>query len=127
MIFNTYWFVLFTVVFFPGYWLIRWPAARGWWLLCGCAVFHTHFAGPAGVVPIVVLGALTTIWILSQRIFGDVPVGGWTSTFVGILIVGGATLLSLGIIAQYVGAATNMSLGKPLYVVVSDPRDTFGD
>ena len=43
------------------------------------------------------------------------------------LIVGGATLLSLGIIAQYVGAATNMSLGKPLYVVVSDPRDTFGD
>ena len=75
----------------------------------------------------VVLGALTTIWILSQRIFGDVPVGGWTSTFVGILIVGGATLLSLGIIAQYVGAATNMSLGKPLYVVVSDPRDTFGD
>jgi undecaprenyl-phosphate 4-deoxy-4-formamido-L-arabinose transferase len=44
---------------------------------------------------------------------------------VAILIVGGATLLSLGIIAQYVGAATNMSLGKPLYVVVSDPRDTF--
>jgi hypothetical protein len=24
-----------------------------------------------------------------------------------------------------VGAATNMSLGKPLYVVVRDPRDTF--
>jgi hypothetical protein len=45
---------------------------------------------------------------------------------VAILVVGGATLLSLGIIAQYVGAATNMSLGKPLYVVVRDPEDTFG-
>jgi glycosyltransferase involved in cell wall biosynthesis len=75
----------------------------------------------------VVIGALITIWVLTQRIFGDVPVGGWSSVFVAILIVGGATLLSLGIIAQYVGAATNMSLGKPLYVVVSDPRDTFGD
>jgi glycosyltransferase involved in cell wall biosynthesis len=75
----------------------------------------------------VVVGAVITIWVLTQRIFGDVPVGGWSSVFIAILIVGGATLLSLGIIAQYVGAATNMSLGKPLYVVVSDPRDTFGD
>jgi hypothetical protein len=40
--------------------------------------------------------------------------------------LGGAILLSLGIIAQYIGAATNMSLGKPLYVVVRDPDATFG-
>jgi hypothetical protein len=75
----------------------------------------------------VVLGALLTLWILGSLIFISVPVTGWPSTMVAILVVGGATLLSLGIIAQYVGAATNMSLGKPLYVVVSDPVDTFGD
>ena len=74
----------------------------------------------------VVLGALLTIWILGSLIFSSVPVTGWPSTMVAILVVGGATLLSLGIIAQYVGAATNMSLGKPLYVVVRDPDDTFG-
>ena len=74
----------------------------------------------------VVLGALLTIWILVSLIFSSVPVTGWPSTMVAILVVGGATLLSLGIIAQYVGAATNMSLGKPLYVVVRDPEDTFG-
>ena len=74
----------------------------------------------------VVLGALLTIWILASLIFSSVPVTGWPSTMVAILVVGGATLLSLGIIAQYVGAATNMSLGKPLYVVVRDPEDTFG-
>ena len=74
----------------------------------------------------VVLGALLTIWILGSLIFSAVPVTGWPSTMVAILVVGGATLLSLGIIAQYVGAATNMSLGKPLYVVVRDPDDTFG-
>ncbi|HAN70210.1 MAG TPA: mannosyltransferase [Actinobacteria bacterium] len=75
----------------------------------------------------VVLGALLTVWILGSLVFSSVPVTGWPSTMVAILVVGGATLLSLGIIAQYVGAATNMSLGKPLYVVVSDPDDTFGD
>ena len=47
--------------------------------------------------------------------------------FVALMVVGGAVMLSLGIIAQYIGAATNMSLGKPLYVVVRDPAITFGD
>jgi glycosyltransferase involved in cell wall biosynthesis len=75
----------------------------------------------------VVLGAFLTLWIIGSQVFNDVPVSGWPSTMVAILVVGGATLLSLGIIAQYVGAATNMSLGKPLYVVVRDPEDTFGE
>ena len=44
-----------------------------------------------------------------------------------LMLVGGAVMMSLGIIAQYIGAATNMSLGKPLYVVVRDPARTFGD
>ena len=75
----------------------------------------------------VVIGALLTLWVIITQLFGDVPVSGWASMMVVLLVVGGAILLSLGIIAQYVGAATNMSLGKPLYVVVSDPKDTFGE
>lgn len=74
----------------------------------------------------VLVGALVSIYVLAQRITGDVPVTGWASTFVVMLVLGGAILLSLGIVAQYVGAATNMSLGKPLYVVVRDPAATFG-
>jgi len=73
----------------------------------------------------VVLGAILSIYVIVESFLGDVPVGGWASTFVAILVVGGATLLSLGIIAQYVGASANMSLGKPLYVTVRDPRDNF--
>jgi hypothetical protein len=73
----------------------------------------------------VVLGAILTVYVIAESFLGDVPVGGWASTFVAILVVGGATLLSLGIIAQYVGASANMSLGKPLYVTVRDPRDNF--
>jgi hypothetical protein len=84
------------------------------------------FVSTLGIL-FVILGALLTIWIIYGALAGGVPIGGWASTMVAILVVGGATLLSLGIIAQYVGAATNMSLGKPLYVIVRDPKETLGD
>ena len=32
-------------------------------------------------------------------------------------------LFSLGIIAEYIGVAVNMAMGKPLYLVVRDPAD----
>ena len=73
----------------------------------------------------VLMGAAVSIWVLYERITGDIVIAGWASTFVALMLIGGAMLLSLGIIAQYVGAATNMSLGKPLYVVVRDPASTF--
>jgi len=71
------------------------------------------------------LGVAASFWVIYQRIVGEVILAGWASTFIGLMLIGGAILLSLGIVAQYVGAATNMSLGKPLYVVVRDPATTF--
>lgn len=73
----------------------------------------------------VALGGLASLWVIYQRISGEIILAGWASTFIALMLIGGAILLSLGIVAQYVGAATNMSLGKPLYVVVRDPKDTF--
>jgi len=73
----------------------------------------------------VLLGAAVSIWVIYQRITGELVIAGWASTFIALMLIGGAILLSLGIIAQYVGAATNMSLGKPLYLVVRDPASTF--
>ena len=59
MLFLTYWFVLFACVVYPLYWLVPVRAVRLAVLLTSCAVFHTHFAGPAGVLPIAVLAVLT--------------------------------------------------------------------
>ena len=67
MIFNTYWFVCFSAVFFPVYWLLSLPVPRKVWLVAGCAVFHWHFAGPAGVLPIVVIGMATFFAALTRR------------------------------------------------------------
>lgn len=75
----------------------------------------------------VLMGAAVSVWVLYQRIVGEIIIAGWASTFIALMLIGGAMLLSLGIIAQYVGAATNMSLGKPLYVVVRDPANTFDE
>ena len=86
-------------------------------------LFFVSFIG----VAFVVLGGLAALWVLLQSVFGDVPVSGWASMFIALMVVGGAVMLSLGIIAQYIGAATNMSLGKPLYVMVRDPSLTFAD
>src|SRR5436305_388786 len=67
MLFLTYWFVLFIAVVFPAYWLIRYPPARLALLSLCCIVFHTHFAGPAGVMPIVILGGLTYVIGLTRN------------------------------------------------------------
>jgi alginate O-acetyltransferase complex protein AlgI len=67
MIFLSYWFAVFVACFLPIYWL-PWPApARKLLLLAACVVFHAHFAGPAGVVPIVILGILTYFIGLTQN------------------------------------------------------------
>jgi hypothetical protein len=84
-------------------------------------LFFVSFIG----VAFVIVGGLAALWVGYQRLVGDLPVSGWASMFIALMVVGGAVMLSLGIIAQYIGAATNMSLGKPLYVVVRDPAETF--
>lgn len=67
MIFTTYWFLIFAGIVVPVYWLL--PAARFrlWFLAAACAVFHFHFAGPAGVIPIVVLMIITYTAALTRR------------------------------------------------------------
>jgi len=67
MLFLTYWFVVFLCITLPVYWLVRWPRFRLALLCLSCAVFHTHFAGPAGVAPIVVLGVVTYLAGLSRN------------------------------------------------------------
>ena len=60
-------------------------------------------------------------WVVWAGVTDEVPVQGWTSVMVILLAVGGGTLLSLGIVAEYLGIAARSAMGKPLYLVVSDP------
>jgi polyisoprenyl-phosphate glycosyltransferase len=71
--------------------------------------------GVLGVVIAVVLGIV--------RLTGSITVAGWTSVMVVVLVGTGAVLFSLGIVAEYLGVAVNMAMGKPLYLITSDPMD----
>jgi hypothetical protein len=44
---------------------------------------------------------------------------------VAVLVVGGAILFALGIIAEYIAASAHMAMGRPVYVVVRDPAEVF--
>jgi alginate O-acetyltransferase complex protein AlgI len=59
MIFTTYWFFAFAATAIPLYLLVPWPKARLVLLLVACAIFHAHFAGAAGVLPIIILAIAT--------------------------------------------------------------------
>jgi alginate O-acetyltransferase complex protein AlgI len=67
MIFTTYWFLFFAAGALGVYWMLPWPAVRLWFLTAVCVVFHGHFAGPAGVAPIVVLMVLTYLAARSRK------------------------------------------------------------
>jgi undecaprenyl-phosphate 4-deoxy-4-formamido-L-arabinose transferase len=49
-------------------------------------------------------------------------VEGYTSLLIVVCFFSGVILFSLGIIAEYLGLALTMAMGKPLYLTVSRLR-----
>jgi hypothetical protein len=70
-----------------------------------------------------VVAVLLMAWVVWAKLTNQVPVQGWTSVMVILLVTSGGTLFSLGIVAEYLGIAAGSAMGKPLYLVVSDPAD----
>jgi glycosyltransferase involved in cell wall biosynthesis len=69
------------------------------------------------------VGFVLAIALLWMRLQHAIDPAGWTSLAVVALITSGAILLALGVIAEYVGVAVHMAMGRPLYVIVSDSHD----
>jgi len=76
-------------------------------------------AGGASIVFAVFFSALQ-VW---NRLHDEIPVQGWTSTIIVLCLFGGLTLVSIGIIAEYLGFSVSMAMGKPAYLIVSRPRE----
>ncbi|MEO6996461.1 MAG: glycosyltransferase [Terracoccus sp.] len=68
-----------------------------------------------------VAGVAFAVYIVIASALGKQTVEGWTSNMVVILLSTGAILFSLGVIAEYIGVAVNMAMGKPPYLIISDP------
>ena len=62
------------------------------------------------------------VYALAMRLFTQRWVTGWTALIIAILFLGGAQLLSLGIIGEYIGRLYGEAKRRPLYLV----RETLG-
>jgi undecaprenyl-phosphate 4-deoxy-4-formamido-L-arabinose transferase len=71
-------------------------------------------------VALAVIGLVFTVVVIVLRVSGHIEVSGWASAMVVALVSSGAILFALGVVAEYVGVAVNMAMGKPLYLAVGD-------
>ena len=70
------------------------------------------------------VGFSFAMFLAIRRIFAQIPVQGWTSNAVLTLVIGGVTIGSLGVIAEYVGSVVKMAMGKPMYLIVQDTEES---
>ena len=64
----------------------------------------------------VVLSLILIIYALISWATGHV-VAGWSSSFIGMTLIGGIQLISLGVIGEYVGKIYMETKGRPRYIV----------
>jgi undecaprenyl-phosphate 4-deoxy-4-formamido-L-arabinose transferase len=65
-----------------------------------------------------VMAAIVVYYTLTAKAGGP---EGWASTIVVLLLCSGAILFSLGLIAEYLGVALHVLIGRPLYLTVDTP------
>ncbi len=93
-----------------------------WRLVLTSGTRSLRFVTSIGLV-IAISGAVFAIVIALRQLITGVVAEGWTSLMVVILIVSGFVILFLGVIAEYLGVAVNMAMGRPPYLITSDPAN----
>jgi len=68
-----------------------------------------------------ILSIIITAYALYGKFFLETPVQGWASLLIVVAFFSGATLTSLGVIAEYLAVTMGIVMGKPLYVVSTRP------
>jgi dolichol-phosphate mannosyltransferase len=66
------------------------------------------------------LGWLYLLYVLAIRVFTDRAIPGWTSVTAAVLLLGGAQLVFLGILGQYVGRMYDDVKARPLFLIAED-------
>lgn len=63
------------------------------------------------------LAFVYALWIVIKAMFWGDPVAGWPTMMTVILLLGGAQLMALGVIGEYLGRLYEESKRRPLYLV----------
>jgi len=73
-------------------------------------------------VGVSVLGWIYLVFVLATKLFTDRAVPGWTSVTAAVLVLGGAQLVFLGILGQYIGRMYDDVKQRPLFLIADDTR-----
>ena len=68
-----------------------------------------------------VAGLVGAAVVVFLRLSGRIETAGWASVFVAVLVMGGAILFALGVLAEFVGATLRTVQGRPTFVIGTDP------
>lgn len=87
----------------------------------------TSGTGPLRLVAFIGIASVffalaVTAYSMWGKLTGRVEVPGWASLVIVVSLFSGLTLFSLGVLAEYLGIAVTMALGKPLYLITSRPH-----
>jgi polyisoprenyl-phosphate glycosyltransferase len=86
----------------------------------------TSGTGPLRLVAFIGIASMFVAFGVSTfcfwaKITGQVEIPGWASLVIVVSLFSGLILFSLGVLAEYLGVAVTMALGKPLYMISSRP------
>lgn len=70
-----------------------------------------------------IFGLLMAVVVIILRLAGQIPVAGWASVMVVLLVTSGGLMFALGVVAEYIGVIVKATMGKPLYLVTGDRAD----
>jgi glycosyltransferase involved in cell wall biosynthesis len=100
---------------------------RHFWQLVLCSgTLPLRFLALAGVASLV-FAAVFSVFEIWNRLHSEIPVQGWTSLMIVICMFAGLTLISIGIVAEYLAFSMGMAMGKPAYLIVSRPREDLAE
>ncbi len=92
-----------------------------WHLVLTSGTGPLRFVAFIGIAS-VLLGVVVSAYAVWGRLTGRAEVPGWASLLIVVSLFSGLTLFSLGVLAEYLGIAITMALGKPLYLITSRPN-----
>ncbi len=107
----------------PSGYTLRSLSSHFWRMVLSSGTKGLRLVSISGVLA-AVIGVVLAVVLLIAKLSGvnDIPQG-WPSLMVVFLLGIGSVLFALGVVAEYIGVSVNMAMGKPPYLIVSDPSD----
>jgi undecaprenyl-phosphate 4-deoxy-4-formamido-L-arabinose transferase len=105
----------------PSGYRLRQLMSHFWRMVLTSGTRLLRFVSIVGIAT-ALLGVIVAILLVVNQLTGADIIRGWTSTMVVFLLGIGAVLFSVGVVAEYLGVAVNMAMGKPLFLIVDDPE-----